>query len=392
MMVEFTRRQKLSLLLAHVAGMIDLVALPLWVGAALIGYYKFTPQQAGALATAYLLSVVFASLLISPRLRGFSPHRIVALAFSLASVQCVMLAHLHEFTPMLFLHIMIGLAVGTGLSATHGVIGRSANPHKLFAFVGTGLGIFAVTFMSSMAFLLSAIGGGALFYAFAATMALAGITAAFIFPRLEREMPATRRPAEGRMPVPPGVWWVVGGISLMVLTQATMASFFERIGVDHGFGDTVLMVLAASLPITIFPPVLAGFLQKKWPAQRVACCGPLVQAALAVVIVSSTGIAPYAIAVPLFVSSSIFTHTFSFGWLARLDSSGTVTALTPAMLMAGSAVGPVLGGVLVQQLGYWSLGIACVLISSLSAMCTFGAARAERKSFLAESATCAAGS
>jgi hypothetical protein len=41
-------RGRSVLLLAHVAGMIDLVALPVWVGAALIGQYRFSPTQAAA--------------------------------------------------------------------------------------------------------------------------------------------------------------------------------------------------------------------------------------------------------------------------------------------------------------------------------------------------------
>ena len=38
------------LMVAHCAGMVDLVALPVWVGT-LISAYKFDPQQAGGLVT-----------------------------------------------------------------------------------------------------------------------------------------------------------------------------------------------------------------------------------------------------------------------------------------------------------------------------------------------------
>ncbi len=44
---------RLPLMVAHCAGMVDLVALPVWVGA-LIAQYKFAPQQAGGLATLFL--------------------------------------------------------------------------------------------------------------------------------------------------------------------------------------------------------------------------------------------------------------------------------------------------------------------------------------------------
>ena len=43
-----------ALIVAHCAGMVDLVALPVWVGT-LIQYYKLDPQQAGGLATLFLI-------------------------------------------------------------------------------------------------------------------------------------------------------------------------------------------------------------------------------------------------------------------------------------------------------------------------------------------------
>lgn len=39
-------------MLAHCAGMVDLVALPVWVGT-LIGAYRLDPQKAGLLATLF---------------------------------------------------------------------------------------------------------------------------------------------------------------------------------------------------------------------------------------------------------------------------------------------------------------------------------------------------
>jgi len=63
----------------------------------------------------------------------------------------------------------------------------------------------------------------------------------------------------------------------------------------------------------------------------------------------------------------IFTHTFAFGWLARLEPSGRLVAATPAMLMTGSAIGPLLGGALVGGLGYGALGVAALVLGAIGA-------------------------
>jgi predicted MFS family arabinose efflux permease len=94
-----------------------------------------------------------------------------------------------------------------------------------------------------------------------------------------------------------------------------------------------------------------------------------VQAALALIITQSAAFAPYAAATSVFAAVMIFTHTFAFGMLARIDATGRAVAATPAMLMTGAAIGPVLGGTLVKQSGYGVLGIASVLISIAAAVC-----------------------
>ncbi|MBS7781017.1 MFS transporter, partial [Acidovorax sp. CCYZU-2555] len=44
-------------------------------------------------------------------------------------------------------------------------------------------------------------------------------------------------------------------------------------------------------------------------------------------------------------------------------------AATPAMLMTGAAIGPVLGGTLVKSFGYGSLAIAAMAIAVVALLC-----------------------
>jgi len=97
-------------------------------------------------------------------------------------------------------------------------------------------------------------------------------------------------------------------------------------------------------------------------ARTVVLAGPAVQGVLALTIAVSSGFEAYALATAVFVVPMLFTHTFAFGLLAKLDVTGRATAATPAMLMIGSAIGPVLGGTLVKAFGYGGLGAAAVLI------------------------------
>jgi hypothetical protein len=89
------------------------------------------------------------------------------------------------------------------------------------------------------------------------------------------------------------------------------------------------------------------------------------------VITQVPGMHAYAAGVALIATPLLFVHTFLFGLLARLDPSGRAVAATPAMVMIGSTVGPLLGGTLVMAVGYRGLGIGVVAFGMLAAACFY---------------------
>ena len=366
-----TKTESLSgravLMLAHCAGMVDMVALPVWIGT-LVSQYKLDPQQAGGLVTLFLLGAVVSSVFFAPRFNRMSGRWASAIGFGLAAIAFALLATTRDFAMMAVLHGLAGAAAGCGLSFTHGTIGRSVNPHRMFALVGVALGIFAVAFFAMVPKLIAASGGEVLFNIFAAVMVVATVASAIAFPVLHvKEATASEAASASRKRLPPAVWFAVFGIACMALVQSMIFSFLERIGMDRGFGlEAVSGVLIALGLINLLPSPLAAFLQRRWPAHNVVLVGPMAQAALAMTMAFSAGFAPYAFAAGLFAGVMIFTHNFAFGLLAALDPSGRAVAATPAMLMVGAAIGPVLGGTLVKTFGYPSLGIAAALVGTMA--------------------------
>jgi len=360
---------RLALMLAHCAGMLDLVALPVWVGT-LVSAYHLDPQQAGGLATLFLVGAVFSSLAVAPRLHRLPGRLPVALGFGLAALAFAGVSQTTDYATMAVLHTMAGVSSAAALSCTHGTIARSANPHRLFAFVGIALGVFAVLFFAAVPPLLASLGGALLFKVFAVVMAVACVATGLAYPRTAALAGQGAAAPGPRVALGRAVWLGALGVSCMAVVQAMMFSFLERIGMDRGFGlQAVNAVLVALGLVNLLPAGLAALLQRRWPAERVVLCGPLAQAVLVLVITQSQQFAPYAAAASVFAAVMIFTHTFAFGLLARLDPSGRALAATPAMMMAGAALGPVLGGTLVKWAGYESLAVAAVLMAACAVGC-----------------------
>lgn len=362
-------RGRIALMVAHCAGMVDLVALPVWVGT-LISRYGLDPQQAGLLATLFLVGAVIASVVLAPLFHRLPGRTVATLGFGLAGAGFYAVSRTADFGTMALLHAMSGVAAGAALSVTHGTIARSANPHRLFAIVGMALGVFAIVFLGATPQVVASVGGPALFVVFAGVMGVATLVSLLAFPAPDAAPAGAGTAGGGQGGIPAAVWFGIAGIAGMGLVQSMTFSFLERVGADRGFGpQAVTGVLIALGFVNLFPAVLAALLEKRWAARTVLLVGPVLQALLVATIMNATAFVPYAVAASLFAAVMIFTHTFAFGLLARLDTSGRAMAATPAMVMIGAAIGPILGGTLVKAHGYGSLGLAALFIAALAVFC-----------------------
>jgi predicted MFS family arabinose efflux permease len=373
MIATDSKRGRFALIVAHCAGMLDVVALPVWIGA-LVGHYALDPQQAGLVVTLFLGGVVLASLVLAPRFAQLSTRTVATLSFAVCAVGFGLASLVTDFSQLAIIHLLCGLAAGAALSVTHGTIALSARPHRLFAIVNAALGVAAIFYLGATPQIVGKFGGPALFVVFGAVMLIAALVSLLAFPSANAAQPspqgfgAAAAPPSGRFGAV--VWFGIVGVALLALVQAMTFSFVERIGVDRGFGtQAVAAVLIALGIVNLLPAPLAAVLERRVPARGVLLGAPICQAALALTITHSLVYLTYAAASAVLVAVVVFAHTFAFGLLARLEPTGRALSATPAMLMTGAAIGPVLGGTLVKFFGYPSIGIAAVVFAVCAVYC-----------------------
>jgi predicted MFS family arabinose efflux permease len=196
------------------------------------------------------------------------------------------------------------------------------------------------------------------------------LAAVFAFPSAPSPALVTAQDTARAAPLPRVVWFGIAGIACMTLIQAMIFSFLEGVGAYRGFERQAINgVLIALGLVNLLPAALAAMLEKRIVARSVLLAGPALQVVLATFIMVSPAFGPYAVAASLFAAVMIFTHTFAFGLLARLDTSGRALAATPAMLMIGSALGPFLGGTLVELSGYGTLALTAACLGAIAIFC-----------------------
>ncbi len=174
-----SRSATTALIFGHIAGMIDLAALPVWVGTLVAGF-GYSNSQAGGLVTAFLVGVVLSSVALA-RIFHRLPGRWVAPAGYALSAACFALSRVSGFEPFLLLHLAAGLATGVALSTTHGTMGKTSNPHRIFAFGHTELGVFAVLFLGGAPKIIAAFGAPMLFVILSGVMAIAAVVTGLFF-------------------------------------------------------------------------------------------------------------------------------------------------------------------------------------------------------------------
>jgi predicted MFS family arabinose efflux permease len=295
-----------------------------------------------------------------------------------AAVAFFCMALTRDYTVLVLLHVVGGLAVGCALSLTHSAIGASPNPHRLIATGFTALSILSLGFLGGVPRVMPALGGQVVFLVLGAIMLTAALFGLFGFP--DRPAPASRDAMPGnRERLSRGVWFAMVGTSLLTLSHSMMLSFLEPIGLAHGFSTGQIMnVLLAIGLVNMMPGLLAALLERKVSARAVMVAGPVLQAALGFTLTHATLFGQYAFAGVIFPTVMIFTHTFVFAFLARNDRSTRAVAATPVMAMTGSAIGPILGGAVARHFGYESIGLTIVVAATASAVCFWQAGRRTR--------------
>lgn len=357
-----------ALIVAMMCGMVDLAALPIWVGT-LISGFGMQEAQAGGLATLFFIGAVLCSTVLAPRFDRLKVRWQASICFAIAAVCFVAMTQTTAFTVYAILHFVAGVAVGAAVSFTHGTMGKSSNPHRLFAFGGLGLSIAAVIYLGVTPGLISQGGPNMLWIVFACIMGFASVVTAVFFPRLD---PTAQTLEHERPKFTLQVWMVIFGLLMMSINNSMILSFAERAGDFRGFtAGQVQTALVTMGLIALVPPIIATLLQKRLSAVVVAICGSFIHGAIGFGIMSALVYPQFFGSLIFFPFVMLFTHTFVFGHLASIEPSGRAVAGTTAMVMTGSAVGPLLAGVTVQTIGYTPLGFLAVGFGALAAI-SFG--------------------
>ena len=326
-----------------------------------------TTTQIGMLATVELLCIAMGTLLGTLLVGRLGPRMLALIAISLAIITNGAAIFAPGIWQLMAVRVLAGVAAGMVVSVVMFLAGRSDRPNVLFGALNSSVGVLGILLSSVLPRLVADydITG-----AYSVYITLSVISLAFVPMLAGRSEPVV--PQAGDAPkVALGLWLLVPllGVGVVFFGHSMLAFFIYLIGVGTGVPiGTLTMVFIAISAVSVVLPILSGIYGVRLPAL-------LVVGAVLAVLGLSANVMANAHALPMFIIGCALYATLPTAMMpvlltafAKRDPMGRMTAANSAFVTFGGAIGPLVGGRIVDMGGYpmvaW-FSTGCFLVGAI---------------------------
>jgi predicted MFS family arabinose efflux permease len=315
-----------------------------------------TESQAGFLGTVEFLSMMCASVIISPFMGRVPRRKVAFLALFIAVVGnglCVFTDPLSYNTLMTF-RMISGFGCGLALAVGNATLSNAANPEKMAGQMNVLFGLAASIVLlafgwSAQAWGYKGIYGGLAVFMLLMAPFLAMLPEGAATPEKTQEATGLDKSMLSLTTV-----LVFSAIFLFALRDMAGWAFVERVGLNVGYSSGQvgnLLSLQAALGISgaLLVAVMGSRFGLKVPLLIGIICSGLVYF---VILVAPESKLIYTIAALFIAFTYLYTLAYLTAFAATLDSKGRVVAAAGGFISAGVAFGSYVGGYLIETYGY----------------------------------------
>ena len=334
---------------------------PLLVGGLMAGF-ELSESQAGYIVFIELSAVAFVVLMIAPLLPRFTYRSLCLPAALLAIVADIVTVSLDTTTAVAVCRLIAGLAEGVVYAVSlAAVASTSRNPDRLY-------GIFQVSWAVTSGVLFSVGGYLSEQFAHRGLFGLMAVATLLLLPLL-KSLPqenAQRASATGDKPVVVLGLITFAGVFVYLVGSSALYAFSEPLGARAGLSTSQIGYTLSSASIL----GLSGAILATWLNIRKGRVLPIsgVLGLFALNALVLCGADTPAVYVPALMSTVIlyyFSVPYCFGLAAALDHEGRWAAAVGSAYLVGFAVGPAVGGNVIEWSGYtalaWLVVLTCVV-------------------------------
>jgi len=357
---------------AYGIGLLSLLALPFLIGTAMSSL-SLNEAQAGLLGTLEFSGVMLSSLAVAPVMGSANRKLIAYIGAGIALVANVASALMSSYEMLIMLRPLAGLGAGLAMACGNATVSNSKNPERFAGQMSVLCVVLMIVVMLAFSRLSETWGLSGIYASIAVMIVLMGLLMYKLpdhFNHVDHEFSSDFNDSNGGLLKLPALFMLAAFLAFSL--RDTMAwAFVERIGSEVGYsGEEVGNLLSIQAVIGMVGPLLASIIGSKYGLRTPVTIGVFMSGLVTYVVSQSSGSQlTYTIAVMLMPGTYFFTLAYLTALAAEIDEKGRVVAASGSALMAGIAIGPVIGGeLIVLEGGYGLVGwatIGCVILTYL---------------------------
>lgn len=316
-------------------------------------------QQIGYLGSVYMAGSAISNIVAVFWVRRLN-WRFTVLATSLIAAVSYSLAAAADFTALLFLFLMLGLANSAIVSCVFTCMGDMKNPDRAFGFgIGAQVTLAGIGAFCLPVFIIP-------HWEFQGVMFLLAISVILSLPLVlmlpkrgtkgtETKVPDQAQTARTGLSPRTTMLWGFAGLFIYFAGQSGIWAFFGRIGGEGGLTDQQLgLIFGPTLILSAVGGFMSGWFAKRYDRRWLICSSILLGIFSLLILMTPQGsnFWMFSLAVLLYCISWNFVMPFFMTIIIQGDISGRFAPLVPACQLFGSVVGPAASGHLITDGSY----------------------------------------
>jgi hypothetical protein len=265
---------------------------------------------------------------------------------------------------------LVGVGNGTVLMVFMSAVGRTSSPDRVFARANVLNLIFGFLLLGSLPHLRSLWASFTPLHALILVLIVMAIPLTCI-PRSLEFHPATAPASSSGARTHTMLTWLLAGLVLTFGTLGGMAfAVFALVGIKRGISsEQIDNALAIGNFIALPVAGIAALIGARFGRVLPVATAMAAIAVGTIMLTHDPGLAQYRISACLNVAGIYLALPFLIGSAATLDPSGRASAYVGSSFTLSGALGPFLGGSLIEFLGLRTMAPMAVVILTLSAGC-----------------------
>ena len=340
---------------ANSGALVTVSLTPLVIAGLILGLGLNEPE-AGSLITLEVTAMGISALALAPLLVRFSRR---ALGLSMATLVLAANAGAvmsQDIQALILWRVLAGLGAGALMATVNAVIAAAHRPTRLYGVAM--MGAYAST--AVLGIIISRIVEE---YAYAGAYGVLAVFTLLILPLLAMlpgrlDTPERARDSHNAA----SAWACMVAIFLIGLSMMAYYAFVERLGNRLGMPiESIGWVFAAVQVASVLGSGAAAVIGERFGITKPLLAGTLLHAAAITIAVKAVNTSWFSAAVIAEGLTFLFILPLMFALVAQLDRSGRWAAAAGGVFLSSTAAGPLLGGVLLTELGYSALAWLAVI-------------------------------